>query len=356
MNAIPPKNLQVLYSTYPAAFQILGGAEIQLLKTKEYIEKIGGCNIKLFDMFKDKLNEYDILHVFYMQSDSLLLSQMAKRVGTRLVLSPVFWSGRAKILETIGPLALARFYSNMKTFRFPTVKRLFPFKNFLDLADIILPNSKIEADMLARNFSIANDKFWVVPNGVDVRFAYADPDLFARKHGIDNFVLYVARVMKRKNPLGVIKTCKDLHIPLVLIGDSNFGEEDYFLECRRLAKSSVNIKMIGSLPHDSAELSSAYAAAKVFALPSNFETPGLAALEAGLASCNIVITSQGCTKEYFREHAWYVDPWSFKDLKVKIKDAYEQPKSTKLKKLILRNYTWDTVARETMKAYRQVFQ
>jgi glycosyltransferase involved in cell wall biosynthesis len=354
MNASKLEDLHVLYSTYPAAFQTFGGAEIQLFKTKEHIERIGGCKIKLFDMFNDRLNQYDILHVFYMQPDSLLLSQTAKRLGVKFVLSPVYWRDRAKIIDVIGPSALTRIYYNVKSFRFPTFRQLFPYKDFLELADIILPNSKMEADMLSRDFKIGGGKFCVVPNGVEERFASADPGLFIEKHGVTNFVLYVARIMKRKNPLGVIKVCKDLGIPLVLVGAPNIGEEDYFYECQKTAQFADNIKMIGFLPHDSEELSSAYAAAKVFVLPSNFETPSLSALEAGLAGCNIVITSQGSTREYFREHAFYVDPFSPKDLKLKIRSAFEQPKSSELKKLILENYTWDKVARKTLEAYHLI--
>jgi glycosyltransferase involved in cell wall biosynthesis len=352
MNATRTDPLKVLYSACsPAAFQIFGGAEIQLLKTKEHIEKMGGCKIKLFDMFYDKLDQYDILHVFYMHPDSLLLSQTAKRVGVKFVLSPIYWWDRARITDIAGPSALIRFYYNLKHYRFITFRQFYPYKDFLELADIILPNSKMEADLLSRNFKVSSEKLRVVPNGVEKRFASADPGLFMEKHGVANFVLYVARIMKRKNPLGVMKVCKDLDIPLVLIGAPNIGEEDYFYECRRMAKSTENIKMIGFLPHDSEELRSAYAAAKVFALPSNFETPGLAALEAGLAGCNLVVTSEGSTKEYFGEWAWYVRPGSVADLAAKIKDAFGNPKSGQLKKRILENYTWDKVAEKTLEAY-----
>ena len=92
----------------------------------------------------------------------------------------------------------------------------------------------------------------------------------------------------------------------------------------------------------------------LFASRSNFETPGLVALEAGLAGCNIVITNQGSTKEYFRNHAFYVNPSSITDLKKQLKIAFEQPKSSELKKIILENYTWDKVAEETLRAYRQI--
>ena len=43
------------------------------------------------------------------------------------------------------------------------------------------------------------------------------------------------------------------------------------------------VRWLGASDHDDPLLASAYAAARVFALPSWFETPGLAALEAALA-------------------------------------------------------------------------
>jgi glycosyltransferase involved in cell wall biosynthesis len=354
MSSISTENLKVLYSIYPAAFQVYGGAEIQLLKTKEYLERIGGCEIKLFDMFTDRLDQYDILHTFYMHPDILLLCQIAKRKGVKLALSPIYWRTSEKFTNVFGPTSLARFYSNVKHYKIPTFLELFPFKDLLELADIILPNSEMEAVLLSRDFRINPKKFCVVPNGVDEEFASAEPNLFIEKHGITDFVLYAARIMKRKNPLGVMKICKALKIPLVLVGQQNPREEEYFEECKKIEQSSENIKMIGFLPHDSEELRSAYAAAKVFVLPSNFETPGLSALEAAVAGCNLVVTNQGSTEEYFGEHAWYVNPWSAKDLETKIKEAYDAPKSGLLRKRILENYTWDKVAEKTLDAYKSI--
>jgi hypothetical protein len=56
---------------YLTSFQHFGGAEIQLLKTKGYLEKKDGCTVKLFDMFNDKLNQHDILHIFMMRPECL---------------------------------------------------------------------------------------------------------------------------------------------------------------------------------------------------------------------------------------------------------------------------------------------
>ena len=72
---------------------------------------------------------------------------------------------------------------------------------------------------------------------------------------------------------------------------------DYARECRRAGEGLVT--WLGRLDHTIPLLASAYAAARVFALPSWFETPGLAALEAALAGCAVVITPYGSTREYF---------------------------------------------------------
>ena len=45
----------------------------------------------------------------------------------------------------------------------------------------------------------------------------------------------------------------------------------------------------------------------VFVLPSTLETPGLAALEAAALGIPIIITSEGCTKEYFGSIETYYD-------------------------------------------------
>ena len=62
------------------------------------------------------------------------------------------------------------------------------------------------------------------------------------------------------------------------------------------ARAATASSWLGRLDHHDPLLASAYAAARVFALPSWFETPGLAALEAALAGCSD------------RDHALRLDP------------------------------------------------
>ena len=354
------EDIRVLYYTDPTAFQIFGGGEIHMLKTKEYLEKKNRhITVKLFDIFKDKLVEYDILHIFHMRPDCLSICKLARIKGLKIVLSPIYWSGvrdvpgafkYGSVLEEI--LSRARIlYVNLKNYKYPTVRALYPHKDFLDMSDIVLPNSEVEATDLSREFRIESNKFFPVHLGVEQSFADAKPDAFVKKYGLKDFVLYVGRIDEGKNILTLLEAYENIEVPLVIIGRYNYWEPQYFEKCKKVAEERGNIHFLGFLPPESEELVSAYAAAKVFVLPSWLEIPGLAALEAGLAGCNVVITNRGSTTEYFKNHALYVNPASKEDIRQKILKAFEKPKNDNLKEHILNNYTWEKTAEKTLEAY-----
>ena len=101
-------------------------------------------------------------------------------------------------------------------------------------------------------------------------------------------------------------------------------------------------------------LASAYAACDVFVLPSLFETPGIAALEAGLAGAKLVITPFGGTKEYFGDHAAYCDPRSVSSIRETIRKTLALPRDTRLREHIRAKFLWEEVARQTASVYRAV--
>ncbi len=101
-------------------------------------------------------------------------------------------------------------------------------------------------------------------------------------------------------------------------------------------------------------LSSAYAACDTFVLPSLYETPGIAALEAGLAGAKVVITPYGGTKDYFKEMVEYVDPYSVDSIQKGIEKVLNKPKDDKLKEYIKRTFLWDKIAVESINVYQEV--
>jgi len=192
---------------------------------------------------------------------------------------------------------------------------------------------------------------FVVPNGVDTGFSSSDKNIFVKKYNLDNFILTVGRIEPRKNQLNLIKAMKGIDKDLVIIGEAVTGYEWYYEKCRKIA--GKNTRFLGKIDHDSDLLKSAYKAASIFVLPGWFETPGLAALEAGISGSKLVATSGGSTKEYFFDKALYINPACVNDIRRKIKMALETEKTLDLQKLIVDNYTWDKVAEKIVEAYKK---
>ena len=345
-------SLKVAFFTYPSAFQNVGGGEIQLMKTKEYLEK-EGVSVDFFDLWRHRVEDYSLIHIFGSVKECLGLAQTAKARKTAVVVSPVFWSDFRRAFFTDGSLTeraglALRHLTKVLYPVFPSSRR-----KLLNLADAILPNSEMEKRQIARLFALPLDKIRAVPNAVDESFAFAKPDLFVSRFGREPFILSVGRIEPRKNQLNLIRAVRKMPGKrLILIGSPVSGLEAYDARCRREGKGFT--QFIPALPHGDPLLASAYAACEVFALPGWFETPGLAALEAALTSAPLAVTSGGSTREYFEDLAEYLNPADPADISGKIFAAIKRGRSEPLRRRVLENFTWPQTARATLRAYDSV--
>ena len=110
--------------------------------------------------------------------------------------------------------------------------------------------------------------------------------------------------------------------------------------------------MLGHMPHE--QLASALAAARVVALPSWFETCGMAGLEGVLAGCRPMITNRGYTRDYFGDETAYCDPGDVASIRAAALAAADGPDPAALRDRILAAFTWDAAADATLDAYRAV--
>jgi glycosyltransferase involved in cell wall biosynthesis len=343
--------VKVAFFTYPAAFQNVGGGEIQLLRTRDALRR-RGLEPTLFDPWTMRVEDFDVLHVFSSVKDCLGLAETAKARGVKVVVSPVLWSDFRRAVHTDGGLRakadlFARHAAKLLFPRFPSGRR-----RLLGIADLVFPNSEAEKRQIARLFAIDPGKIRVVSNGVDPQFADADPEVFRRLHGDEPFVLGVGRIEPRKNQLNLIKALKGSGKRLVLIGSPVSGYERYAEACRREGEGFT--AFLPALEHSDPLLKSAYAACSLFVLQGWFETPGLAALEAGLAGARLVVTQGGSTREYFTDLADYLDPASTADIRAKISANFGKPAPAGLKARILERYTWDRVAETYIRLYGEL--
>ncbi len=345
-----PSDAAVLHAP-SFAFQSPGGGENQLIQTGIYLESMG-VPIRLFSPWTDRLDRARVLHLFGMSREGLELARRARSLGCPVVLSPICWyEPRAIAALENGPVrklaALAAWAVRASASFVPSWRR-----ELLSLADLVLPNSASEANQLNRLFGLPRERIRVVPNGVSPVVASAMPTAFYARWGKEPFVLFVGRIEPRKNTLGLIQAMSGMGLPLVVIGEAPPGHEAYERECRRSGAGFVS--WLGRLDHHDPLLASAYAAARVFALPSWFETPGLAALEAGLAGCAVAITPYGSTREYFGDQVRYARPSSANEIRGAVSKCWEEGPDPRLARRIATHYLWPDVARTTAEVYDEV--
>lgn len=343
--------MKVAFYVYPTAFQAPGGGEILLLKTLEYVRK-EGVEAKLLDIWNDDLRSFDILHTFGSVKDALPMMQVARQKGIKNVLSSICWYSAKSAWYTYPQLS-----KRLVSLTRHAAKKYFPWvrserKEMMQIADMILPNSKTEAEQLRSFFQVPGEKINIVYNAVDAAFAEADPAEFHNKYPYRDFILIVGRIEPRKNQLNVIRGLNRISRDVVIIGDYVPHYRDYYDQCRKEAGSHIHF--LGRIPHDASLLKSAYAACKTFVLGTWLETPGLAALEAGLAGAGVVITKEGATREYFGGFADYVSPENPAQITEVVSNNLEKEKSGLLRTHIQKNFLWPQAAKANIQAYERV--
>jgi glycosyltransferase involved in cell wall biosynthesis len=297
----------------------------------------------------DMINQYDVVHLVGSNFSIYGLAGSLHNKGIKFIVEPVFFSRHSSsFVKTF--FTISKFLKKAA----PGIWMGYTFiGDICNWAELIVPNTHAEKDLISAGFSIPEKKFEVIPNGVSERFLDADPSLFIKKYGIKDFILTVGHIgPKRKNILALVKALEKIDHPSVIIGKMlNTGETE---EVQKIISKNKSINLIDELPNDSPMLASAYAACDTFVLPSQFETPGIAALEAALAGAKIVITPYGGTKDYFKDLATYVEPASIEEIKTGIQIALGSHKSDRLKEFIKENFLWESIAKKSQQVYQKI--
>jgi glycosyltransferase involved in cell wall biosynthesis len=341
--------MHVLFATSQATALTRGGVRTQVLQTKEALENIG-VHVTLFDTWRNfEANEFDLVHVFSANMATYHFTRAVKAQGIPLVISPVFYTRRAaRVVQNV--ITIDRWISR-KVRGIWTDYGL--IAEMCSWAEAITPNTADEGRLFVEAFGVPENKVKVVPNGVEERFVHATPGLFEREYGIKNFILSVGYIgPERKNILRLMEALESVNQQAVIIGrleDTPSGRA-----CLERASRNPRLLMIDAIPHESMLLASAYAACDVFVLPSQFETPGIAALEAGLAGAKIVITPIGGTRDYFGNDAIYVDPTSSENIAQGIQTAMGNKKDTELRTRIQKEFLWAKVGEKTKQVYNNI--
>lgn len=367
---VEPVRRRVLMTTHQRALEMLGGGETQLFETLLALREQGvvadvSVSLRLPE------EPYDLIHAFSLYHGDKV--ERLERTCKPLVVSTIFRDNAAFYPVTVGVAVFRQQGASQveealrawKEGRL-RVQGLDPQsldepedlcrvkERVVRRAQILLPNCQWELSALRRYFRLGYKPAQVVPNAVrPERFVQATPDAFVQRFGLRDFVLCAARIEPFKNQLMLIWALRGTGIPLVLAG--KVSEPEYGALCRQWA--GENVHFVGELSPEL--LASAYAAARVHAMPSWAETPGLTSIEAALAGCAIVVGDQGAEREYFADFAYCCNPADVDSVREAVLKAWEDRDMTKreaFREYILKHYTWDETARATAEAYERVLR
>lgn len=364
--------MKILFSSRKTLFSVPGGDTVQLLKTAEYLRKLD-ISVDISTELEPDLAGYDLVHLFnLMRPQEVYLQAMnAKRQGKKIALSTIYglyteYEHKVRkglpglVARNISPWQIerlkvaARIVVNRELNKGSLYTIFLGYRNLCGqiakMCDVFLPNSLGEMGRVHTDFPISKNKpFIVVPNAVDI--GVFDQNRVVVSDAVKRFegcVLSAARIEGRKCQLELVRAMKDLPYQLVLIGKPAPNHLAYFDAIKK--ESSDRVHFVGQVSHD--ELVEYYKVAKVHALVSWMETPGLSSLEAGAMGCNLVITEKGDTRDYFGDEAFYCDPESVASIKEAVIQAYNSPSLPALAQRIREDYCWQKTAEKTLGAYR----
>lgn len=362
-NIVPSaRPLKILMRNRRDALTHPGGDTVLMENLRDGLEFLGNkVNIDL-DLSFDA-GAYDLVHLFNLTSPNLIstLAQDAidqdvpflvhalqedwprflnRALATAVILEKYVSSGqrRERLAST---LALLR--------DCPSVEM--PVTTAVGKAAAILCTGKQEVESVLRDYHATRTH--IIPLGAGL--AVSDPNEatgaeFSEAFGLHDFVLCVGRLEPRKNQLMLLAALEEDDITVVFADGGFTYAPEYSEACRRFSRRG-RTHFTGRI--SPRMLRSAYRAARVSCLPSWYELPGLATLEAALWSRNVVTCPWGTIVDYLGQTCLYAEPDDFLGLRSQVLKAWDTSPNFALRERIV-EFTWSRTARETEALYLEL--
>ncbi|MDP2723540.1 MAG: glycosyltransferase family 4 protein [Bacteroidales bacterium] len=356
--------LKIAFVVRSTIDQIKGGDSLQLYNTANELRKLGVDVVIKKAHEPIDYREFDLLHLFNVIRPADHLKHLQR--GVPFVVSTIYLDystfdtcGRSRVQRQLFSTLGKDFSEYCKNnFRFLSGQDKLVSKTYLlghqravrkilKEAAMLLPNSLSEYKRLSQDYGVES-RCHVVPNGIDKHLF----EVLPKAERIDNQVLCVGQIYGLKNQHRLIEATRNMDVKLVLIGKPPPNHLSYYRYCKKIAHSRVHFHDF--MPQE--QLIVHYAKSKVHALPSWFETTGLSSLEAGSMGCNLVVGSGGDTRDYFQGFATFCAADDVSGIKKALEMELQKPTQLSFREHILKNYTWENAAKETLIAYKKVLK
>lgn len=356
----------ILLNTRPRFLEEWGGDTTQIVETQKALQQLGVVAELATSEQQYDWAGYDLVHLFNMQTaeNALDLLERVQALRKPVALSTIFWDLRyARHPDNLrfgeSPFwarfasASPRFAMALQSLRQVRGKArlLRAQRTLLCGVDLILPNSVAELEILVAQFRLPSLRSMavIVPNAVSPPAAPSSTANEMVASLPDKFALMAAGFHPIKGQARLIQALMhDPQIPLVFVGRDG-SNTSYGRHCHQLAERRGNTFFVDAVPHEL--MPQLYRRAKVHALPSFRESPGLASLEAAVYGANCVVAIHAPVQEYFGLDCFICDPVSPASVRKAVLDAWDAPPNDNLRSRILKEFTWQRAAEETLHGY-----
>lgn len=270
------------------------GVKQQALSWKHGLEE-KGIHVTLINCWDDiDWNIFDIILFFEYGGYLRDFVELADKLKGKIALAPIIDAD-----VSIPKFKIAAKYLGADKLRLHSkFHNLYLIRNKINM---FYARSQYEKSFISKGLGVEESKITIVPLSYRIPVSKIG-ESFAK----EPFCFHVSRPAdKGKNVPRLIAAAKKYKFDLVIAGGVNDENQKKWL--MDMIAGYPNIKYLGYVTDE--VLYNYYRKAKVFALPSIYEGVGLAALEAAVLGCEIVITNVGGPKEYFNNMAELVNPY-----------------------------------------------
>lgn len=286
-----------------------GGFELQMIGAMEAAHA-AGIDISPLDFWRRE-SDFDILHLWGLELQHSNTTKWAHLAGKKVLVSALVNDPSLKswlrylVSYIVGPARLR--------------------KQILSQLNGITVVNQQQKHFLVNTIGFDSEKIFVVPNIVEDIFFSPPEHTEGFELGIDNYVICAGNICRRKNQLLLVKACRKMGVPLLLIGKVLTGEENYGRAVIEAIANDSSIRWIKGLQPGSGQLATAYKYSAVFALPSHGEQQPISALEAAAARKPIVLAARPYSKQEFYEGAALANPCSVDSIVTALRKTFDQP-------------------------------
>lgn len=340
--------MKVLFHAYNTCCQTeSGGVQVRIRKIKKLLEE-RGIQVDFFNAYETKIKDYDVLHLFYLKSETSSLISTAKKYGLKIVVSPIVNTTPYRAKSVRYGIMFGRLIRH-----FCSSPDEYIIYNSMKMVDFIFAESKTEADFITKYYKFNPDKIKIVPNGVDEPVP-ASKAIYGKIGKECKYVLQAGSIYPNKNLLNTIKAVKDADYQLVVVGGkASFTSDDYYNQCVEEAKKYSNVHMLGWLDPNSDLLASAYQNAQAVIMPSKSETFGLVAIEAAMAGAHVCLSNNLPILDFgvFKKEFTF-DSSNIQDIRRVLDLAIITPKNDEVKNKAREVFSWDKIIDEHIDTYK----